>query len=216
MKYLALCIATLGACVQGFEGPPTKVKILLETGSVGAWAGGGNGATALPGAKSLADGAATTFESFSTALNACTKESCDVFFNFHTNYSFHHNAGAFGLARAQLIPDLDCDKADGRVKCFSAYATSDNTNKVDGLPHQLPVNAGTALVKVLWQTPFTESTFSVFADLTYGSDIKYNSDIIGAHLHTGSDVKNGPVNIVFCGSSPLPPPLQLHGACLTS
>ena len=70
-------------------------KLLLEGKTTGAYASGGNAATALPGATSLAGGAATTFKSFSTALNACTSwaPSCDVYFNFHTNYSFGYNAG---------------------------------------------------------------------------------------------------------------------------
>ena len=82
--------------VQGiFAGQQTR-KLLVEAKTTGAYASGGNAATSLPGATSLATGAATTFTSFSTALNACTGTSCDVYFNFHTNYSFGYNAGAAG------------------------------------------------------------------------------------------------------------------------
>lgn len=43
-----------------------------------------------------------------------------------------------------------------------------------------------------------------------------NADIIGAHLHTGSPTTNGPVAIIFCGSAPLPGPLQANGPCNTT
>ena len=99
------------------------------------------------------------------------------------------------------------------MKCFRAVASSVNTNKVAGLPNQLPLDAGSALVKVFWRYPFGEIDFVLYAELRVDSAIKYNSDIIGAHLHTGSAATNGPVNIVFCGSSPLPAPIVLNGAC---
>ena len=120
-------------------------------------------------------------------------------------------AGAFGVARAQLVRDELCDET--LVKCYSAVATSFKTNLVAGLPNQLPLDAGSALAKVFWRYPFGETDFVLYAELSVDSAIKYNSDIIGAHLHTGSAVTNGPVNIVFCGSSPLPPPIVLNGAC---
>jgi hypothetical protein len=92
---MKLCLSSLAtlALVQGFAGQQTK-KLLLEAKATGAYESGGNAATALPGATNLSTGAATTFESFSTALKACSGASCDVFFNFHTNYSFSYNARA--------------------------------------------------------------------------------------------------------------------------
>jgi hypothetical protein len=209
MKFLATLIATL-AFAQVALGQQTR-KMLIESTSAGAYASGGNSATALPNATTLADGAATTFETFSAALNSCTSEACDVYFNFHTNYSFIHNAGAYGLARAQLVPDDLCDAS--LVKCFIAVATSSNTNEVAGLQNLLPVDAGNAIANLYWYAPFGETDFSLSAELNYDSSIEFNSDVIGAHLHTGSDTTNGPVNIIFCGSSPLPSPLLLDGAC---
>ena len=93
---MKLCLSSLAtiAVVQGFAGQQPKKLLLLRDSSTGAYESGGNAATALPGATNLSTGAATTFESFSTALNACSGVSCDVFFNFHTNYSFGYNAGA--------------------------------------------------------------------------------------------------------------------------
>ena len=58
-------------------------------------------------------------------------------------------AGAFGLARAQLVRDESCDARVAR--CFSAVATSANTNKVKNLPNQHPPNAGSAVAKVFWR-----------------------------------------------------------------
>ena len=96
----------------------------------------------------MADGAPTTFDSFLEELVACTVDECNVYFNIHTNYSFNLNAGAYGLARAQLSP-VTCDEKDlqpgydmGTAKCFSAIATSNNTNMVAGIPNQLAPNAG--------------------------------------------------------------------------
>ena len=114
------------------------------TTSKGAWEDGANKATSVDGAKSLADGAATTYDTFMEALDECTGEadSCDVYFNIHTNYSVAYNEGAYGLARGQLVPtDCPSDKPDG-AKCWTATVTSDNTNMVDGIPNQLPANAG--------------------------------------------------------------------------
>ena len=104
MSRLSFLATLLGTLVQGIAGQQTRQgiagqqtrKLLVEAKTTSAYASGGNAATALPGATSLATGAATTFTSFSTALNACTGTSCDVYFNFHTNYSFGYNAGAPG------------------------------------------------------------------------------------------------------------------------
>jgi hypothetical protein len=113
--------------------------------SKGAWMNTANDATSVANVTTLADGAPTTYESFMTALNECTKDNCDVYFNIHTNYSFAENAGAFGLARGQLVP-VDCpsDKPE-RAKCFGGTVTSENTNKVKGLTNQLPSDAGEVL-----------------------------------------------------------------------
>jgi hypothetical protein len=88
----------------------------------------------------LADGAATTYSAFMTALGECTSDMCDVYFNLHTNYSFSVNPGV-GLARGQLEP-TDCpdNKPDG-MKCFGATVTSENTNEVPGVM-PLADNAG--------------------------------------------------------------------------
>jgi len=188
-------------------------KLLIEFKSAGAWASGGNNISSIPSAKSLADGAATTFKTFSSALNACKSGVCeDVYFNYHTNYSFIHNPGmAVGLARAQLVRDELCDSS--LVKCWTAKASAIKTNKIIGLPHLLPVDAGTAIAQVFWYWPFGETDFTLFAELNYDTSIQFNADVIGAHLHTGLDTINGPVNIIFCGSSPLPASLLRDGAC---
>lgn len=58
-----------------------------------------------------------------------------------------YNPGAYGVARAQLQPvDCPADRAAPGVQCFgsSGYVSSDNTNMVMGLPHQLPAYAGAA------------------------------------------------------------------------
>jgi hypothetical protein len=113
--------------------------------SKGAWMNTANDATSLANVTTLADGSPTTYESFMTALNDCTKDNCAVYFNIHTNYSFAENADAFGLARGQLVP-VDCpsNKTEG-AKCFGGTVTSENTNKVNGLTNQLPEGAGLVL-----------------------------------------------------------------------
>jgi hypothetical protein len=114
-----------------------------------------NNATSVPGATTLADGAPTTFHSFLEELGACTVDECNVYFNMHTNYSFNLNAGAYGLARAQLSP-VTCDEKDLKpgfymisAKCFLASATSDNTNMVTGIPNQLAPTAGSTIGDIL-------------------------------------------------------------------
>jgi len=116
---------------------------------------GANNATSVPGATTLADGAPTTFHSFLEELGACTVDECNVYFNMHTNYSFNLNAGAYGLARAQLSP-VTCDEKDLKpgfymisAKCFLASATSDNTNMVTGIPNQLAPTAGSTIGDIL-------------------------------------------------------------------
>ena len=71
-----------------------------------------------------------------------------MYFNIHTKYSFDLNAGAYGLARAQLTP-ITCKKDKLKegykmetAKCFLAMATSNNTNLVTGIPNQLAPDAG--------------------------------------------------------------------------
>lgn len=98
----------------------------------------GNTATAAANATTLADGEATTYSTFMTALDECTSDMCDVYFNLHTNYSFSVNPGV-GLARGQLFPtDCSDDKPDG-MKCFGATVTSENTNAV---PDVMPLAVG--------------------------------------------------------------------------
>jgi len=135
---------------------------------------GANNATSVPGATTLADGAPTTFDSFLEELVACTVDECNVYFNIHTNYSFNLNAGAYGLARAQLSP-VACDEEElevgynmGTAKCFSAIASSNNTNLVTGIPNQLAPNAGYTLgdLRVVYQGG--------------GSDVEDGDDYIGS------------------------------------
>lgn len=112
--------------------------------SKGGWDDGANNATAIEGATSLEDGAATTYDSFMDALDDCDDDDCDVYFNIHTNYSFAMNPGV-GLARGQLMP-VDCpDGKPDDAKCFGVRggaATSANTNMVTGLASPLPDGAG--------------------------------------------------------------------------
>lgn len=131
---------------------------LVAEGSRGAWDDGGNGATAAKGATSLADGAATTPESFLRALDECgaieeSEGGCDVYFNFHTKYSFEYNLGkATGLARAQLKevscpPEADAEEGD---RCFgtAGLISSNRTNMLEGQLDgftALPDDAGQAL-----------------------------------------------------------------------
>ena len=49
--------------------------------------------------------------------------------------------------------------------------------------------------------------------IDFDSTLEGNTDIIGAHLHTGSSTTNGPVNVIFCGSAPLPDVLTIDGPC---
>jgi len=132
-----------GRYVKSWEAIPYD-DLLTEVFTNGA-----NNATSVSGATTLADGAPTTFDSFLEELLACTVDACNVYFNIHTNYSFNLNAGAYGLARAQLSP-VPCDKKELKpeysidtAKCFNAIATSsNNTNMVTGIPNQLAPNAG--------------------------------------------------------------------------
>jgi hypothetical protein len=70
----------------------------------GTFSSDANDATAVPGATTLEDGAATSYQQLAAALSNCTPHSCPVFFNLHTNYSFWLNPGAWGVARGQLKP----------------------------------------------------------------------------------------------------------------
>merc|ERR1712238_348719 len=133
---------TPGRYIKAWEAIPLD-DLLTEV-----YTNGGNNATSVAGADTLADGAPTTFASFQDALMACTADDCDVYFNIHTKYSFDLNAGAYGLARAQLTP-ITCEKDKLRegykmetAKCFTAMATSNNTNLVTGIPNQLAPDAG--------------------------------------------------------------------------
>lgn len=121
-----------------------NMAVWEEPTSKGGWDNGANNATAVAGATSLADGAVTTYDSFMDALDACTEDSCDVYFNIHTNFSFVENPGV-GLARGQLMP-VDCpDGKPDEAKCFGVIggsATSTNTNMITGLMNPLPDTAG--------------------------------------------------------------------------
>ena len=70
----------------------------------GTFSSDANDATAVPGATTLEDGAATSYQQLAAALSNCTTQSCPVFFNLHTQYSFALNPGAWGVARGQLKP----------------------------------------------------------------------------------------------------------------
>lgn len=66
---------------------------------------------------------------------------------------------------------------------------------------------------------FDGTGFSVEGNLVLNTSLGLggvNADIIGAHLHTGRDNVNGPVNIIFCGGSPLPEVLAINGQCSKS
>lgn len=117
--------------------------------SVGAWTNGINNATAVPGATTLANGAATTYQTFLEALNSATPRNSLVYLNFHTRYSLRHNEGkAFGLARAQLRPVACPSKmhVPKHARCFASIGqiSSYQTNQVHGLPRQFPPKAGQA------------------------------------------------------------------------
>merc|ERR1712238_266513 len=133
---------TSGRYIKAWEALPLD-DLLTEV-----YTNGGNNATSVAGAETLADGASTTFASFQEALIACTVDECNVYFNIHTKYSFDLSAGAYGLARAQLTP-ITCEKDKLKegykmetAKCFLAMATSNNTNLVTGIPNQLAPDAG--------------------------------------------------------------------------
>lgn len=49
--------------------------------------------------------------------------------------------------------------------------------------------------------------------IDFASTLEGNTELIGAHLHTGSSTTNGPVNVIFCGSAPLPEILTIDGPC---
>ena len=91
----------------------------------------GNAATAVANATSLADGAATTLDTFLDALMSCTETDCDVYFNIHTNYSFATNTGALGLARGQLHKSACTPEFSENVNtvCFGATVNSENHSK---------------------------------------------------------------------------------------
>jgi len=110
-----------------------------------AFENGGNAATAVANATSLADGAATTLDTFLDALMSCTETDCDVYFNIHTNYSFATNTGALGLARGQLHKSACTPEFSENVNtvCFGATVNSENTNKV--VPNPLAKDAGSVL-----------------------------------------------------------------------
>jgi hypothetical protein len=85
----------------------------IANSSLGAWDNGLANATAVPGATTIAAGAATTPQSFYEALMNASPEESFVYINFHTQYSLAHNKGTpFGLARAQL-QKVSCSEYNG-------------------------------------------------------------------------------------------------------
>jgi len=127
----------------------------LATYSVGAWDNGVNNATAIPGAMTMADGAPTTYDTFMTALEDCTVDNCEAYFNWHSRYSFSMNPG-YGLGRAQLAPLNSCPSSvsGGSANCYGTQGpvTSSNTNMVTGLNNTLPDSAGYAEVLIIVPT----------------------------------------------------------------
>ena len=143
-----------GQCVLSnvVENGNRTTSLLDVPSSLGAWSNGVNNATAVPGATTLEEGAPTTYESFlDTLLNDCSSqsESCPLYLNFHTIYSFAENPG-YGLARSQLRevncpPYVTQDNQDAH--CFGTDGnglSSINTNMVTDLPNPLPPDAGKA------------------------------------------------------------------------
>jgi hypothetical protein len=53
--------------------------------------------------------------------------------------------------------------------------------------------------------------FTVKANLNFDATLPGNEQVIGVHLHTGANIVNGPIAILFCGSAPLP---SVNGACV--
>mmetsp|Transcript_29561 Transcript_29561/g.98056 ORF Transcript_29561/g.98056 Transcript_29561/m.98056 type:complete len:235 (-) Transcript_29561:325-1029(-) len=196
------------ATIVGFAPTPHPLTSFLEIEkSVGVFSGdpSGNGATSISGATTLATGGPTTFSQLSAELMGCMVGLCDVYANIHTNYSFHFNPGAFGVARGQLHKTTCPAWASDAALCFAANITSANTNAVNNIPHQLPTGAASATTTVTWEPPYAETDFHFYADHVHlDTSLHGNQDIVGAHLHTGSATVNGPVNIVFCGGPPLP------------
>jgi hypothetical protein len=149
--------------------------------SKGAWADGGNKATSIASAENLADGAATTYETFMKALSECTNDSCDVYFNIHTNYSFSENPG-YGLARGQLYPN-HCPDDVNATKCWGGVIDTEKTNMVNGLNNTLPVSAGAV-------TPLQgENTLNDIIVMYSGHDMDDDDD---HDSHDHSDDKTDP------------------------
>jgi len=123
----------------------------IANDSYGAWPDPNN-ATAVPGAATLAEGAATTYQSFMQELLRCTDLDCNVYFNWHTLFSFQMNPG-YGLGRAQLAPLPSCPSTvtGGDYLCFGTQGTvnSMNTNQVTGMTNPLPQSAGSAKVLIV-------------------------------------------------------------------
>lgn len=112
--------------------------------ALGAWDLGITNATAIPGATTIATGAATTPQTFWETLMDATQQESFVYVNFHTNYSLTHNDGKpFGLARAQLRP-VQCPPKSNADLCLGTIGqvSSDQTNNVQGLPAPFPPKAG--------------------------------------------------------------------------
>lgn len=138
----------------------TYTATFLATHSVGAWDYGVNNATAIPNATTMAEGAPTTYETFMEALEECTEDYCDAYFNWHSRYSFSMNPG-FGLGRAQLVLLGNCPSdrvTGGSAKCYGTRGpvSSANTNMVMGMNNTLPMDAGSAEVLIVVPTSTDE------------------------------------------------------------
>lgn len=187
----------------GFPGPTNR-------SSSGGWPPSeANNDTSTAG-NSLADGGPTTLDQFIDALHSCA-DICDVYINFHTNYSWAKTEG-FGLARSQLQRDPSCytGKNVNSFLCWKGVATTANTNIAlkEANKTILPEYLGSFQYQLIQGYPTSSAGSFLLNMKVLLSEIPYNTKIVGVHLHTGSNTTNGPVNIIFCGDDPLPGPLQ--------
>jgi hypothetical protein len=134
-----------GASNTTIDGKDRFTAKFTASSSAGAWENGIAKATAVPGAMSIASGAATTPLTFYETLGNATAADSFVYINFHTKFSLQHNDGVpFGLARAQLMPVLCAEDVPTGSRCFGTIGqvSSEMTNVVSGLPSPFPPSAG--------------------------------------------------------------------------
>jgi hypothetical protein len=60
---------------------------------------------------------------------------------------------------------------------------------------------------------FEGEGFTIMANLDFDATLPGNEQLIGVHLHTGANIVNGPIGILFCGSAPLP---SVNGPCVVT